>query len=106
MTKFNQLDDNELPGERDVVDVLAKTGILKAENDKIKISLDSADTLNIQPKGTPFGAKVKVERDGSVTPTLTFDTKKLRDKGRYTSPKDALDQALEDFLTNMDEDNV
>ncbi len=92
--------------EKEVVNILAKAGYLKAENDKIKVSLDSADTLNIQPKGTIFGAKVKVERDGSVTPTLTFDTKKLRDKGRYTSPKDALDQALEDFLTNMDEDNV
>ena len=59
MTKFNQLDDNELPGERDVVDVLAKTGILKAENDKIKVSLDSADTLNIQPKGTILEQKLK-----------------------------------------------
>jgi len=95
--KLNQLDDNELPEERDVVDVLAKTGILKAENDKIKISLDSADTLNIQPKGTIFGAKVKVEQDGSVTPTLTFDTKKLRDKQNYTPPKDIVDQALENF---------
>jgi hypothetical protein len=84
--------------EKEIVNILAKAGYLKAENDKIKISLESADTLNIQPKGTAFGAKVKVEQNGSVTPTLTFDTKKLRDKGRYTSPKDALDQALEDFL--------
>jgi len=89
--------------EKEVVNILAKAGYLKAENDKIKISLDSADTLNVQPKGTIFGAKVKVEKNGSVTPTLTFDTKKLRDKGRYTSPKDALDQALKDF---WGEDNV
>ena len=88
----------KLDDEKDIVDILGKAGYIKAENDKISISLDSANTLNIQPKGTPFGAKIKVENDGSVTPTLTFDTKKLRDKGRYTSPEKLLDQALEDFL--------
>ena len=59
--------------------------------------MDSANTLNIQPKGTPFGAKVKVENNGSITPTLTFDTKKLRDEQNYVPPKDSVDQALEDF---------
>jgi len=83
--------------QKDVVNILAKAGYLKAENDKVKISLDSADTLNIQPKGTIFGAKVKVEQDGSITPTLTFDTKKLRDKPNLTLPEDILDKALEDF---------
>ena len=86
--------------EKDVVDILGKAGYLKAENDKIKVSLDSANTLNIQPKGTPFGAKVRVEQDGSVTPTLTFDTKKLRDKPNYVPPKDVVDKALEDFWEN------
>lgn len=89
--------ENLPDNEKEVVNILAKAGYLKAENDKIKVSLDSADTLNIQPKGTVFGAKVKVEQDGSVTPTLTFDTKKLEEKGRNTSPKEALDQALEEF---------
>lgn len=89
---------NDLPeDQKQALDIIAKAGYLKAENDKIKVSLDSANTLNIQPKGTVFGAKLKVESDGSVTPTLTFDTKKLRDKHHYTSPKEILDQALEDF---------
>lgn len=83
--------------QKDVVNILAKAGYLKAENDQIKISLDSADTVNIQPKGTVFGAKVKVNPDGSITPTLTFDTKKLRDKPNLTPPEDILDKALEDF---------
>jgi hypothetical protein len=95
--------ENAPDSAEDVVNILAKAGYLKAENDKIKVSLDSANTLNVQPKGTVLGAKVRVEKDGSITPILTLDTKKLRDKGRYTSPKDALDQALEDFLG---EDNV
>jgi hypothetical protein len=90
--------ENAPDSTEDVVNILAKAGYLKAENDKIKISLDSANSLNIQPKGTVVGAKVRVEKDGSITPILTLDTKKLRGKGRYTSPKDALDQALEDFL--------
>lgn len=86
--------------EKDAVNILAKAGYLKAENDKISVSLESANTLNVQPKGTVFGAKIKVEEDGSVTPTLTFDTKKLRDKSTYTPPSDILDQALEDFWEN------
>lgn len=95
---------NNFPDEeKDVVDIIAKAGYLKAENDKIKVSLDSANTLNIQPKGTPFGAKVKVENDGTVTPTLTFDTKKLRDKPNYVPPKDLVDQALADFWENGDD---
>lgn len=87
---------------KDVVDILGKAGYLKAENDQISISLDSANTLNIQPKGTPFGAKVRVEEDGSITPTLTFDTKKIREKGRFTPPSEVLDQALKDFLGKDD----
>lgn len=92
--------ENSPDSTRDVVDILAKAGYLKAENDKVKVSLDSANTLNVQPKGTPFGAKIKVEKDGSLTPTLTFDTKKLRDKPNYVPPKDLVDKALEDFWEN------
>ena len=93
--------ENSPDSTEDVVNILAKQEYLKAENDNIKVSLDSANTLNVQPKGTVVGTKVKVEKDGSITPILTLDTKKLRDKGRYTSPKDALDQALKDFLDNQ-----
>ena len=87
--------------EKDIVDVLAKAGYLKASNDKVEISLESANTLNVQPKGNVFGAKVKVENDGSITPTLTFDTKKLREKKNYIPPGDLVDKALEEFWENQ-----
>ncbi|MCJ7714388.1 hypothetical protein MUO66_08030 [Candidatus Bathyarchaeota archaeon] len=92
--------ENSPDSVEDAVDILARAGYLKAENDKVTVSLDSANTLNIQPKGTIFGAKVKVEESGLVTPTLTFDTKKLRDKPNYVPPKDLVDEALEDFWEN------
>lgn len=92
--------ENAPDSTEDVVNILAKAGYLKAENDKLKVSLESSNTLNIQPKGTVFGAKIKVENNGTVTPTLTFDTKKLRDKGKYTPPSKVLDDALEDFWEN------
>lgn len=92
--------DNLPDSEKDAVDILAKAGYLKASNDKIEVSLESANTLNIQPKGNAFGAKVRVENDGTVTPILTFDTKKLRDKQNYTPPEDLIDKALEDFWEN------
>jgi hypothetical protein len=93
--------DNLPDSEKAAVDVLAKAGYLKASNDKIEVSLESANTLNIQPKGNAFGAKVRVENDGTVTPILTFDTKKLRDKQNYTPPEDLIDKALEDFWENQ-----
>jgi hypothetical protein len=93
--------DNLPDSEKDAVDLLAKAGYLKASNDKIEVSLESANTLNIQPKGNAFGAKVRVENDGTITPILTFDTKKLRDKQNYTPPDDLIDKALEDFWENQ-----
>ena len=92
--------ENSPDSIKDAVDIIAKAGYLKAENDKISVSLDSANTLAIQLKGTIFGAKVTAEQDGSVTPSLTVDTKQLRDKGRYTPPEKLLDQAIENFLKN------
>ena len=46
----------------------------------------------------PFGAKVKVEQDGNITPTLTFDIKKLREPKKNIDTKQLLDDALEDFF--------
>jgi hypothetical protein len=94
--------DNLPDSEKDLVDILAKAGYLKAGNDKIEVSLESANTLNIQPKGNIFGAKVKVENDGSITPTLTFDTKKLRHSSNRTNPSDAIDNAIDEFWENND----
>jgi hypothetical protein len=94
---------NNLPDdEKEVVNILAKAGYLKASNDKLEVSLESYNTLNIQPKGNVFGAKIKVEDNGSITPTLTFDTKKLRDSSNRTDPKDAIDNALDDFWEEND----
>jgi hypothetical protein len=58
--------------------------------------------INIQPKGTPFGTKVNIEENGEIVPTLTFDTKKMREQKKIDA-KQMLDDALEDFL---DEDGV
>lgn len=94
---------NNLPDdEKDIVDILAKAGYLKASNDKLEVSLESYNTINIQPKKNIFGAKIKVEENGSITPTLTFDTKKLRDDSNKTDPKDAIDDALNQFMEEND----
>ena len=93
--------DNFPDSEKDVVDIIAKAGYIKASNDKLEISLESSNTLNIQPKGNVFGAKIKVEDDGSITPSITFDTKKLREKPNNIPAKDLIDEALEDFWENQ-----
>jgi hypothetical protein len=82
----------------DNVDIIAKAGYLKVESDIGDIKLNSHNSFEVQPKGTPFGAKIKVEESGNITPTLTFDTKKMREPRKQIDAKQMLDDALEDFL--------
>jgi hypothetical protein len=93
--------DNLPDSERDAIDIIAKAGYLKASNDKLEVSLESSNTINIQPKGNIFGAKLKVEENGDVTPTLTFDTKKLRNKEERIDVEGTVDAALKDFWGNQ-----
>jgi len=58
--------------------------------------------IDIQPKGTSFGTKIKIKENGEIIPTLTLDTKKMREHKKIDA-KQILDNALEDFL---DEDGV
>lgn len=88
---------DNLPDEKGTLDIIAKSGYLKVENEDLSISLEAHNQVNIQPKGSVFGAKVKVEEDGSITPTLTFDTKKLREPKKNIDTNKMLDDALEDF---------
>ena len=87
-----------LPEEpEEIIDIVAKTGYLKVKTELGDIKLNSHNSVEIQPKGTPFGAKVKVENDGSITPTLTFDTKKLQEPKKNIDTKQLLDDAIDDF---------
>lgn len=85
----------------DIIDIAAKAGYLKVETDIGEIKLNSHNQIELQPKGTIFGAKIKVDQNGNTTPTLTFDTKKLRDPKKQINPKEILDTALEDFFNSQ-----
>jgi hypothetical protein len=88
-----------LPEEpEEIVDIAAKAGYLKVETDIGEIKLNSHNQIEIQPEGTLFGAKIKVEENGNITPTLTFDTKKMREPKKKIDAKQMVDDALEDFL--------
>lgn len=90
---------DNLPQEpEDIIDLVAKAGYLKVENELGSIQLKSHNTIEIQPNGTIFGARIKANNDGTITPTLTFDTKKLREPKKKIDAEKLVDQALEDFL--------
>ena len=90
---------NNLPKEpEDIIDLASKTEYLKINTELGEIKLEAHNRVNIQPDETPFGIKIKVEDSGDVTPTLTFDTKKLREPRKNIDAKQMLDDALEDFL--------
>lgn len=89
---------DNLPQEpEDNVDILAKAGYLKVESDIGEIKLNSHNSIEIQPEGTLFGTKVKVEENGNITPTLTFDTKKLNQPKKNIDTSKILDDAIDDF---------
>ncbi len=93
---------DNLPDEKDALDIVAKSGYLKAENEDLSISLEAHNQVNIQPKGSIFGAKIKVEDNGSITPTLTFDTKKLREPKENIDVDQILDDALEEYWNGQE----
>jgi hypothetical protein len=89
---------NNLPEEpEEIIDVIAKTQYLKVENELGEIKLDAYNQINFQPKGTPLGMKLKVEETGDIIPTITFDTKKLREPSKVIDTKQIVDKALEDY---------
>jgi homogentisate 1,2-dioxygenase len=93
---------DNLPEEpEEIIDIAAKAGYLKVKTELGDIKLNSHNSVEIQPRGTLFGVKAKVESDGSITPTLTFDTKKLREPKKNIDAKQMLDDALEDFLNEQ-----
>jgi hypothetical protein len=93
--------ENSPQGPEEIIDIAARAGYLKVKTELGEIKLNSHNSVEIQPKGTPFGAKVKVNNDGSLTPTLTLDTKKLRGPRKKIDAKQMLDDALEDFLNGQ-----
>ena len=52
--------------------------------------------IDIQPKGTPLGTKIKIQENGEIVPTFTLDTKKMREQKKIDA-KQILDDALEYF---------
>ena len=85
----------------DIIDLVSKTECLKINTELGEIKLEAHNRVNIQPDETPFGIEVEVEENGNITPTLTFDTKKLREPRKNIDAKQMLDDALEDFLNEQ-----
>lgn len=93
---------NNLPEEpEDIVDLVSKTECLKINTELGEIKLEAHNRINIQPDETLFGIEIEVEESGDVTPTLTFDTKKLREPRKNIDAKQMLDDALEDYLNEQ-----
>ena len=85
----------------DIIDLISKTECLKINTELGEIKLEAHNRVNIQPDETPFGIEIELEENGNITPTLTFDTKKLREPRKNIDAKQMLDDALEDFLNEQ-----
>lgn len=69
-------DLNDLDKEK-ITQYVLRTGLVKAEIKNIELTWEDLQQLHIQVKNNSLGVRVKIEEDGSITPTLTFDTRKL-----------------------------
>ena len=85
----------------DIIDLISKTECLKINTELGEIKLEAHNRINIQPDETLFGIEIEVEESGDVTPTLTFNTKKLREPRKNIDAKQMLDDALEDYLNEQ-----
>lgn len=79
------------------IDAIASTGLLKASTPLGEVKLRSSQEIELQPANTPFGLRIKKEDNGTITPTIVFDSKKLREKQRPINAEEILDKALEEF---------
>jgi hypothetical protein len=87
-----------LPQEPEkIVDIASKAEYLKVDTNLGEVKLNSHNSVELQPDGTIFGTKIKVEENGNITPTLTLDTKKLRETKKNIDTKQLLDDAINDF---------
>jgi len=94
---------NNLPEEpEEIIDLVAKTNYLKVNTELGEIKLESHNQVNIQPKGTPLGLKLKLEETGDITPTITFDTKKLREPAKNINASEIVDNAIEEYLNDQE----
>ena len=92
-----------LPQEPEkIVDIASKAEYLKVDTEIGNVKLNSYNSVEVQPDGTIFGTKIKVEESGNITPTLTFDTKKLRGPKKNIDTKQLLDDAIDDFWEGQD----
>jgi hypothetical protein len=87
-----------LPQEPEkIVDIASKVEYLKVDTNLGEVKLNSHNAVELHPDGTIFGTKIKVEESGNITPTLTLDTKKLRESKKNIDTKQLLDDAIDDF---------
>ncbi len=94
--------DNLPEDPEEIIDVVAKTHYLKVENELGEIKLEAHNQINLQPKGTPLGMRLKVEETGDITPTITFDTKKLQQPQKEIDAKQMLDDAIREYLNDQE----
>lgn len=89
---------NNIPNKEEVVDILGSIDVLKIESERIEISLDKHNQINIQPKETPIGLKIEVDSSSNIIPTITFDTKKIKESKKEINSKEIIDNAIEKYL--------
>lgn len=81
-----------IPDPKKAVDIIARTGYLKIENEDLEISLKNHKTISIQPKDNIFGLELSLD-----SAKVTFDTRKIKQPSKPINTSEILDQAIEQY---------
>jgi hypothetical protein len=87
-------DLNELDRKK-IVQYALKSGLIKTGVGTVDLTWEDLKQINVQLKNNPLGIRLRIEDDGTITPMLTFDTKKLKSKQNRTN--DAIETALKNY---------
>lgn len=58
--------------EKEIISYALKSGLVKVKNDIAEITWEDIKQLKLGIGKTPFSVRVKMEDDGTVTPTVMF----------------------------------
>lgn len=79
-----------------LIDATAKAKLLQIETKTGTIGLSSSSSIDIQPSSTVFGLRL-AKNQGTIVPTLLFDTKKMRPPNQFNGAQNAVDEALGNY---------
>ena len=81
--------------EKEIIGYALKSGLVKVKNDIAEITWEDIKQLKLGVGKTPFSVRVKMEDDGTVTPTIMFQFGSSNINSKIIDSK--IDDAIQEY---------